>query len=748
MNNGGYGKNTLGEVNEKVKERFVKNKHILSFDRFFALFLENPLRFTRSAYQYITDMIDHYGLSSEKETRGKKPGFAVFDRPMNGGKHAVRGQEEVEREIYRILKGFERGGRADKLILLHGPNGSAKSSIARCLMLGLEAYSHTDEGALYRFNWIFPEERFTREGIGFSKEDAPAVDAGDSYAYLPESRIAARITCPLRDNPIFLVPRGERERIYAELRKKDKGFRRRELSEAVSEGDLSPRNRQIFDSLLSAAAGDYARVLQYIQVERYYISERYKVGAATIEAQMSVDAHIQQLTSDRSLASLPPVLQSLNLYEPSGHLIYGNHGIVEYSDLLKRPMDAYKYLLTTCEAGTVNLDVALVHLDLVMLGSTNDIYLESFKKSPDFTSFKARMEFVRVPYLRDFRAERLIYDEQLKLDTGGAVLAPHLTEITALWAVLTRIRKPVAENYPEPVRQAVEKLNPYEKALFYADGVTPPWVTLAQAKLLKSVRGRMLKEFSAGPLYEGIYGASPREGKMILQNAVQSGRGGVVTGEQVLGQIKRLVSDTSVYEWLTVQPEEYYGDQAKLIEYVRRHYVRKVDMELKVAMEMIEETQYTALLERYVAQASAFLQKQRVVDKTSGAERDVDLDFLKEVENIIGPSEKSVAVRQDIVSRLGAYALDNPDEKVEYEILFSKEIEKLERHYFDRQRERVAGLNEDLLLYMTEGPKELGPEKASLVAGVLERMEKRFGYAPECTREVVAMLIKTYYAEK
>ena len=44
-------------------------------------------------------------------------------------------------------------GTERRVLLLHGPVGSAKSTIARLLKKGLEAYSKTNEGALYTFAW-------------------------------------------------------------------------------------------------------------------------------------------------------------------------------------------------------------------------------------------------------------------------------------------------------------------------------------------------------------------------------------------------------------------------------------------------------------------------------------------------------------------------------------------------------------------------------------------------------------------
>ena len=44
-------------------------------------------------------------------------------------------------------------GSERRVLLLHGPVGSSKSTIARLLKQGLERYSRTEEGALYTFGW-------------------------------------------------------------------------------------------------------------------------------------------------------------------------------------------------------------------------------------------------------------------------------------------------------------------------------------------------------------------------------------------------------------------------------------------------------------------------------------------------------------------------------------------------------------------------------------------------------------------
>src|SRR5207302_2634410 len=121
-----------------------------------------------------------------------------------GGRDRLIGQEEVQGRVYRAIANFVREGRVNKLILLHGPNGSAKSTFVSCIARALEYYSTLDEGALYRLNWIFPTQQLQKGGIGFSGSGIES--AGSTFAYLDDSLIDARIGDELHDNPALLIP--------------------------------------------------------------------------------------------------------------------------------------------------------------------------------------------------------------------------------------------------------------------------------------------------------------------------------------------------------------------------------------------------------------------------------------------------------------------------------------------------------------------------------------------------------------
>ena len=157
----------IQELAQGISRDFDASRRILSFDEWFELFCEQPHLHARSAAQYVRDAMLYFGTEEVRTPGGLVRRFHIFDTEVQAGRDVTRevspdaaakgpspgrrlvGQERAQNSIFEALEGFCRLGRVDKLLLLHGPNGSAKSTLLECLQRGLEVYSKTDEGALY-----------------------------------------------------------------------------------------------------------------------------------------------------------------------------------------------------------------------------------------------------------------------------------------------------------------------------------------------------------------------------------------------------------------------------------------------------------------------------------------------------------------------------------------------------------------------------------------------------------------------
>ncbi|MFO0748601.1 MAG: serine protein kinase PrkA [Myxococcota bacterium] len=748
----------LRDIEDRLAREYRERRHVLSFDEFFAAFLAEPRRHLRTAPQYLRDCMAHYGTREIVRPGGKFVRYNLFDCPWSGGKDRVVGQEEAQQAIFRLLQNFVRERRVTRLILLHGPNGSAKSSLIECLGQALEHYSSLDEGAIYRFNWVFPSTRVSKKRLGFQGHgptSEPMREAIASFAHLEDEDVDARVPADLRDHPLLLLPIRERKAFIQRLVDEGKlpTLRGDEpIGEYLLEGDLSPRSKAIVDALLNAYHGDLQRVLQHVQVVRFGFSRRYRQGVVSIEPQLHVDAGMRQVTMDQGLHSLPPSLRNLSLYEPFGDLVDANRGIVNYNDLLKKPIDAFKYLLATCERGTVALPNAILHLDVVFLASSNETHLRAFKEYPDFASFKGRMDLVRMPYLRDYKTERIIYDEHLAAGALDDQVVPHATFVLALWSVLTRLKRPRAELHPARVRDVIAKLTPMEKAELYANGRVPRELPPDQAREMMAALPEILAEGQDLPDSEGLSGASPREMKQVLLNTLQNKRHWGLSPLGILEELREHVKMRSVYEYLQAKRDGGYHDHEGFIDQVFDRWLDLVDGEMRHAMGMVDEQRYEDLFARYLLNVTYLQKNEKLYNERTGNYDPPDAKLIGELERVWELTSDPERFRRDTVSRVGAWRIENKGEPIPYRKLFPKLIEALEQDYYGKQKQRVRRqLEQCMTVLAAESMKEDPANQGMAVADVakaregLKSLETVHRYPHAALRETLAALLKHRY---
>jgi serine protein kinase len=490
-----------------------------------------------------------------------------------------------------------------------------------------------------------------------------------------------------------------------------------------------------------------------VQVERFFVSRRYRQAVATVEPQMAVDARSRQLTMDRSLSSLPPALQSLTLYEVQGELVDGNRGILDFADLLKRPLEAFKYLLGTVEQGRVTLDTAVLEVDTVFLASSNEGYLSAFKEVPEFQSFKGRMELVRAPYLLDYRQEQKIYEAHIEAFASAdreKHVAPHVAWATALWAVLTRMRKPMPEKYPKPLAELMARLGPLDKALLYAGESPADGFSVEQQKDLSAGLERMARESDSYPNYEGRMGASPREMKLLLMNAAQSPKWRCLSPFAVLEELEDLVKGVSLYEFLKQEPlAGGYHENRKFIFQVRDRLIDIIDDEVRTSMGLVEERRYIDQFERYVSHASHWIKREKVRNPVTGKNEDPDEELMSEVERMLEISSgdgKREEFRREVISKIGAWSIDNPRRKPDYELIFPRPIANLREAFFGERKKQIRKNNEDLLVYLVDGPAKMPTDVAEASQRTIDTLKSRFNYCDHCAKDAILALVRKRYS--
>src|SRR4051794_9556844 len=202
-----------------------------SFAEYIDIVRRDP-KVTRTAYQRVYDMILSHGTEEIVVNKEKLLRYKFFDDREYGGQDAIFGLDRTLMNLVNILKSAaHRYGTERRVLLLHGPVGSSKSTIARLLKKGLELYSRADEGALYTYGW---------------REET--LDGGETFA-----------DCPMHEEPLHLIPNEFRASVLEQLNADaisdddNYGFH------VTIEGDLCPYCRQMFNERMERYDGDWSK---------------------------------------------------------------------------------------------------------------------------------------------------------------------------------------------------------------------------------------------------------------------------------------------------------------------------------------------------------------------------------------------------------------------------------------------------------------------------------------------------------
>jgi serine protein kinase len=306
-----------------------------SFADYLRLLKEDP-RPLRTSFQRVHDMILAQGMEEYTLFREKLLHYRFFDDPFEGGKDAIFGLDKPLMRLVATLKAAaHRLGPERRILLLHGPVGSAKSTIARLLKKGLEAYSRTEEGRLYTFYW--------------KTEEGP-------------------LPCPMHEEPLHLLPKELREEFLAELRALHPAY----PYPLEVEGDLCPVCRFQMREALARHGGDLAAVLEKeIVVKRLVLSEKDRVGIGTFQPKDEKNQDATELTGDINYRKVAIYGSDSDprAFNFDGELNIANRGLVEFIEILKLDVAFLYDLLTASQEHKIkSKKFAQTDIDEIILG--------------------------------------------------------------------------------------------------------------------------------------------------------------------------------------------------------------------------------------------------------------------------------------------------------------------------------------------------------------------------------------------
>jgi serine protein kinase len=597
-----------------------------SFEDYLNIVAERP-EVTRTAYQRLYDMILSHGTEDMYENKEKVAVYKFFTDFAARHGDAIYGIDRTLAQLVNTFKSAAQGyGTEKRVLLLHGPVGSAKSTIARLLKRGLEEYSRTDAGALYAYAWKMPDGSVQK--------------------------------CPMHEEPLNLVPKEYRAKLVEQLNAIKTGKHEIQINH-----ESCPFCRQMFAERQQKYDGDWQKVLQDVKVYRLLLSEQDRLGIGTFQPKDEKNQDSTELTGDINYRKIAEYGSDSDprAFNFDGELNIANRGMVEFIEVLKLDVAFLYDLLGASQEHKIKpKKFAQTDIDEVILGHTNEPEYKRLQNNEFMEALRDRTVKIDVPYVTRLREEIKIYEKDFNTQrVRGKHIAPHTIEVAAMWAVLTRLSPPKHHNLT-----LMQKLKLY-------NGKTLPGFT--EDNVIE------LKREAMG---EGMRGISPRYIQDKISNAlVAHPEEDNINPFMVLKEL-----EDGLRHHALITDEDTLKHFKELLSVVKEEYEDIVKNEVQRAI-AADEDALARLCSNYIDNVKAYTQRERVRNRYTGNYEDPDERLMRSVEEKIDiPEGRKDDFRREIMNYIGALAIDG--KKFDYKT--NERLQKaLELKLFEDQKDTI-----------------------------------------------------------
>lgn len=676
-------RNVIGQFD---REKWHDLNAEMSFSEYLDLLYTKP-KLIRTAYQCIYDMIMEDGSHKFEQYRKTYTHYNFFDNPLE----PIIGLPQTKDSLVKFIRGAAGGyGTEKRILLMHGPVGSSKSTICRLLKRGLEVYSKTDSGAWYTFKWV----------------NLPVVGDGDSAEglYTQKEDISA-----MNEQPLKLLPEYMRDPIVKELNdvhhEQASEEERQGLYELRCEGELNPRCKYFLKALLEKYNGDLEKVLdKHIKVIRRVHSEYDRVGIATFQPKDEKNQDATELTGDINFSRISHFGSDSDprAFNFDGEFCVANRGMIEFIEALKLEQAfLYDLLGASQEQSIKPKKFSQVSIDEAIFAHTNGPEYERLKSNDFMEALRDRTVKVDVPYTLVWSDEVKILEKDYGDDKVKQHIAPHTLEVAALWAILTRLED-----------DKDGKLTLVEKAELY-DG-----------KLLAGWTEDQVKELMDKYEDEGMSGGvSVRYIQDKLSNCLSDNHE-YVNAFMVLNELRDGLHNSSL-----ISDKEKIGRFIECIELTIKKLTDILKNEVQKAL-VGDEDAVIRLCTQYIDNLMASIKKTKVLDKFTGREMKPDEKLMRQIEEKIGiPRTGADDFRAQIAAFIGDLAHSGETFKWDSNVRLKKAFEaKLFEDVKDTVK--LSALN-------VKGASVVDPDIQEKIDGIKTRLIKQYGYNDQSATDVL-----------
>lgn len=412
--------------------------------------------------------------------------------------------------------------------------------------------------------------------------------------------------CPIREEPLHLIPKHLRKQFE-------------EILNVKIEGDLCPICRY---RLKNEFNGEYEKFP--VETVGFSIRSRKGIGVVPPVDPNNQDTSVLIGSVDISKIDMypedDPRVLSLN-----GAFNVGNRGIVEFIEVFKNETEYLHTMITATQEKSVPSPGkgSMIYFDGIILAHSNEAEWNKFKSDHTNEAILDRIVKIEIPYCLELSEEKKIYEKILKKSRFKAHIAPHTIEVASMFAILTRLA-------PSAKVDSMTKLKIYNGEEIVEKGMA------------RKIDIFELREEAAR---EGMTGISTRFIMKSIDTALSESEHDCINPISVMETLVKAVKELAISD----------DDKARYLAFIqdtiRKEYNKILEKEITKAFIHGYREQAESLFNNYLDHAEAYVNKTKIKDRNTGEELEPDEKFLRSIEEQIGITDSAAkGFRADVTA--------------------------------------------------------------------------------------------------
>ncbi|MDP2908825.1 MAG: serine protein kinase PrkA [Nanoarchaeota archaeon] len=759
-----HSKNALDKLNKKLDEK--QQGALIPFSKFLETLRNDPYPVFRNIFHLFYDFV-HYYLPKGVEEYPDDPetiNFKDYDCTkllVEGADHPFFVDRLFANKLVRLTDSLKRGVQQNKVYLFEGPHGSGKSTFLNNLLDKFEEYTNTPKGVAYEVIWKIDKkklgwspnklENIIQDALqidGCEKKDCP--EPPKPGKPLTSNSEYLEVPCPSHDNPILLIPKHHRKEFLEDLIKdtkfKEELFNTKEY-EWVFKKEPCTICTSLYQALLDKLSSP-AEVFNMLFTRKYSFNKRLGEGISVFNA--GDEQQRSDVVTNQAIQN-----QLAELFGDSNKVRYiysryakTNNGIYALMDIKDSNVHRLKNLHGIISEGVHKVEDLEENVESLFLAVINPEDKEDLEKEK-MKAFSDRLEYIRQPYVLDYKTEAEIYKS-----TFGKQIENHF-----LPRVLNNFAKVIIASRLNVRSDAlVDWLGNTSQYNRYCDenklllkmslytGVIPQWLSEEHRKsFTANIRRKLILEEAEK---EGFKGFSGRETLALFDEFYSA-----------YAKKGQLVNMTNLMKFFN-RDELRSKIPRSFIESLKNLYDYNIVQEMKESLYYYNEKKISTEIQNYLFAINFDVSEgTKVKCVYTGENLELTNDFFDTIEiRILGAHTGSSArkafreyTQKEYTSKTLTQEIQIEGKKITetmlYKNLFGKYVYNLKENVLDPLIENLNFRN-SIKDYGTKAFDTYDKKIKGDVEYLINNLTKKFGYTKEGASQVCVYIIDNHLAKK